>query len=182
MLERFPIWRNRERFRHIGKALARICVASATAQRKVRGVDDDHTTTAAQRRIRNERALWGAQLGSVAVSDIGTQVRDILAFHLGIDTSQLADDTRFADLGADSLDVVEIVMSCEERFGVEIPNREATGLATVGDAVRCVKAQIEARQQAAAELAAEKFSAPKVAAPKVEAGPVHRLRAALIAK
>jgi acyl carrier protein len=109
----------------------------------VRGVDDDHTTAAGDERIQEERALWGAQLGSVAVSDIGSQVRDILAFHLGIDGSQLADDTRFADLGADSLDVVEIVMSCEERFGVEIPNRAATGLATVGDAVRCVKAQIE---------------------------------------
>ena len=72
------------------------------------------------------RALWGAQLGSVAVSDIGSQVREILSFHLGIDGSQLGDDTRFEDLGADSLDVVEIVMSCEERFGVEIPNREAT--------------------------------------------------------
>ena len=78
------------------------------------------------------------------MSDIGTQVREILAFHLGIDASQLGDDTRFADLGADSLDVVEIVMSCEEQFGVEIPNREATSLATVGDAVRCIKVQIEA--------------------------------------
>jgi acyl carrier protein len=121
------------------------------------------------------------------VSDIGSQVRDILAFHLGIDASQLADDTRFADLGADSLDVVEIVMSCEERFGVEIPNREATGLATVGDAVRCVNAQIEAVAAAAAGLAAEKFSAPKIAAteiaaPKIAAGPVHRLRAALTVK
>ena len=37
------------------------------------------------------------------------------------------------DLGADSLDVVEIVMSCEERFAIEIPNRVATRLATVGD-------------------------------------------------
>ncbi len=129
-----------------------------------------------------------------AVSDIGSigsQVRDILAFHLGIDGSQLADDTRFEDLGADSLDVIEIVMSCEEQFGVEIPNREATGLATVGDAVRCVKAQIDAAAAAAAGLAAEKFSAPKIAAPKIAApkiaapkiaGPVHRLRAALTAK
>jgi acyl carrier protein len=78
------------------------------------------------------------------VSDIGSQVREILAFHLGIDGSQLSDDTRFQDLGADSLDVVEIVMSCEERFAVEIPNREATGLVTVGDAVRCVEAQVAA--------------------------------------
>jgi acyl carrier protein len=140
----------------------------------VRGADDDHTTSAAHERIREGRALWGAQLGSVAVSDIGSQVRDILAFHLGIDGSQLADDTRFADLGADSLDVVEIVMSCEERFGVVIPNREATSLATLGDAVRCVTIQIEAL--AAAQLAAEKFSAAR------PAGRTHRLRAVLGAK
>jgi acyl carrier protein len=117
-----------------------------------------------------------------SLDDIGSQVRDILAFHLGIDGSRLADDTRFEDLGADSLDVIEIVMSCEERFGVEIPNREASGLATVGDAVRCVNAQIEAAAAAAAGLAAETFSAPKIAAPKVTASPVHRLRAAFTAK
>jgi acyl carrier protein len=108
------------------------------------------------------------------VSDIGTQVRDILAFHLGIDASQLGDDTRFEDLGADSLDVVEIVMSCEERFAVEIPNREATSLATVGDAMKCIKVQLEAL--AAAQLAAEKFSAAR---PQSR---THRLRAVLTAK
>jgi acyl carrier protein len=154
----------------------------ATAERKVRGVDDDHTSRTLDRRIWKERALWGAQLGSVAVSDIGSQVREILSFHLGIDGAPLGDDTRFEDLGADSLDVIEIVMSCEERFGVEIPNREASGLATVGDAMRCVAAQIEAQHLAAAELAAEKFAAPKPAAPKVTASPVHRLRAALTSK
>ncbi|GEP60041.1 acyl carrier protein [Reyranella soli] len=108
------------------------------------------------------------------MSDIGSQVREILAFHLGIDGSQLSDDTRFQDLGADSLDVVEIVMSCEERFSVEIPNREATSLATVGDAMRCVEAQLAA--VAAAQLAAEKFSAAR------PASRTRRLRAALTAK
>lgn len=101
--------------------------------------------TAAQARVDLyiERAPCGASLGSVWVSDIGAEVRDLLAFHLGADASRLTDDTRLhEDLGADSLDVVEIVMSCEERFGVEIPNRAATGLATVGDAVRCVEAQV----------------------------------------
>jgi len=99
-----------------------------------------------------------------AVSDVGSQVRDILAFHLGVDGSRLADTTRFEDLGADSLDVIEIVMSCEERFGVEIPNREATGLATVGDAVRCVETQVAAL----------------AAAPPAQ--PRQRLRAVLTAK
>ena len=84
------------------------------------------------------------------MSDIGAEVRDILAFHLGADESRLTDDTRLhEDLGADSLDVVEIVMSCEERFGVEIPNRKATSLATVGDAVRCVEAEVGGSQTVA---------------------------------
>lgn len=78
------------------------------------------------------------------MSDIAAGVRDILAFHLGTSNRHLADDTRLhEDLGADSLDVVEIVMSCEERFGVMIPNRAASAIATVGDAVRCVAAQID---------------------------------------
>ena len=88
------------------------------------------------------------------MSDISAEVREILAFHLGADGSHLMDDTRLEDLGADSLDIVEVVMSCEERFGVEIPNRAATGLATVGDAVRCVEAQVQALVEAQAQLAA----------------------------
>ena len=55
----------------------------------------------------------------------------------------LTDDARLADdLGADRLDLVEIAMSCEERFDVDIPNHVAAGLATVGDAVRFVQAQL----------------------------------------
>ena len=81
------------------------------------------------------------------MSDIGADVRDILSLHLGVEASRLTDETRLhEDLDADSLDVVEIVMSCEERFGVEIPNRAATALTTVGDAVRCVQAQVAAAE------------------------------------
>jgi acyl carrier protein len=109
------------------------------------------------------------------MNDVAAEIRDILVFHLGTDERRLTDDARLAeDLGADSLDVVEIVMSCEERFGVVIPNREATGLATLGDAVRCVTIQVEAL--AAAQLAAEKFSAAR---PQSR---THRLRAVLTAK
>lgn len=95
------------------------------------------------------------------MSDVGAEVRDILAFHLGAEEQRLTDDTRLhEDLGADSLDVVEIVMSCEERFGVEIPNRAATSLSTVGDAVRCVEAQIEALAVAQAPSNAQTRAIP----------------------
>jgi acyl carrier protein len=76
------------------------------------------------------------------MTDIAAEIRDILVFHLGVEEARLTDDARLAeDLGADSLDLVEVVMSCEEKFDIDIPNRVATGLATVGDAVRFVEAQ-----------------------------------------
>jgi acyl carrier protein len=77
------------------------------------------------------------------VTDIAAEVRDILVFHLGAEEVRLTDDARLAeDLGADRLDLVEIAMSCEERFDVDIPNHVATRLATVGDAVRFIQAQV----------------------------------------
>ena len=77
------------------------------------------------------------------MTDIAAEVRDILVFHLGAEEARLTEDARLAeDLGADRLDLVEIAMSCEERFEVDIPNHVATNLATVGDAVRLVQAQV----------------------------------------
>ena len=77
--------------------------------------------------------------------DIAAEIKDILVFHLGSEESLLTDDTRLVDdLGADRLDLVEIAMSCEERFDVDIPNQAAIGLATVGDAVRFIQAQVAA--------------------------------------
>ena len=77
------------------------------------------------------------------MTDIAAEVRDILVFHLGAEEARLTDDARLAeDLGADRLDLVEIAMSCEERFDIDIPNHVATLLATVGDAVRFIQAQV----------------------------------------
>ena len=79
------------------------------------------------------------------VSDIAEEIRDILVFHLGVEEARLTDGARLAeDLGADSLDRVEIVMSCEERFDIEIPNQVATTLRSVGDVIRFVEAQATA--------------------------------------
>ena len=79
------------------------------------------------------------------VTDIAAEIKDILVFHLGAEEGLLTDDARLVDdLGADRLDLVEIAMSCEERFEVDIPNHVAIGLATVGDAVRFVQAQVAA--------------------------------------
>jgi acyl carrier protein len=84
------------------------------------------------------------------MNDVAAAVRDILAFHLGTDEARIADDARLAeDLGADSLDAVEIFMSCEERFDLDIPNRVAARLVTVGDAVRFIESELAAIADAA---------------------------------
>jgi acyl carrier protein len=80
------------------------------------------------------------------VTDIAAEVRDILVFHLGSEEAELTDDAKLIeDLGADSLDVVEIVMSFEEKFDIEIPTHKATEFGTVGDAIAFVEAHIASR-------------------------------------
>ena len=87
------------------------------------------------------------------VTDIAAGVREILAFHLGSDRAKIANDARLVDdLGADSLDVVEIVMSCEERFNIDIPNDVATKFVTVGDAVDFIDMQSRSGQAIRARL------------------------------
>jgi len=70
------------------------------------------------------------------MSDIADRVKKIVVEHLGVDAEKVADNASFIDdLGADSLDTVELVMAFEEEFGVEIPDDAAETILTVGDAV-----------------------------------------------
>src|ERR1700736_719798 len=77
------------------------------------------------------------------MTDIAAGGKGILGLHLGIAPFQVHATSRLdEDLGADSLDAVEIFMSCEERFDIEIPNHAAKQLTTVGDAVRFIEARL----------------------------------------
>ena len=71
------------------------------------------------------------------MSEVADKVKKIIAEHLGIDDmSKITDDAKFIDdLGADSLDTVELVMAFEEAFVVEIPDDKAETIFTVGDAI-----------------------------------------------
>ena len=85
----------------------------------------------------------GPSTGRSVVTDIAAEVRDILVFHLGSEEATLTDNAKLIeDLGADSLDVVEVVMSFEESFDIDIPNHRATELVTVGDAIAFIKAHV----------------------------------------
>lgn len=64
------------------------------------------------------------------------RVREIIVNELGVEPDKVTDDASFVeDLGADSLDTVELVMAFEEEFGVDIPDEDAEQMRTVGDAI-----------------------------------------------
>ena len=71
---------------------------------------------------------------------IEQKVKDIIVQQLGVDPEKVKPEAPFVeDLGADSLDTVELVMAFEEEFGVEIPDEEAEKIRTVGDAIGYLK-------------------------------------------
>ena len=70
------------------------------------------------------------------------KVRQIIAEQLGVKKEEVTDGAKFVDdLGADSLDTVELVMALEEEFGVEIPDEDAEKLQTVGDVIAYIEAK-----------------------------------------
>ncbi|ULR46592.1 acyl carrier protein [Rhizobium sp. K102] len=74
------------------------------------------------------------------MSDIAERVKKIVIDHLGVDADKVVESASFIDdLGANSLDTVELVMAFEEEFGVEIPDDAADSILTVGDAVKFIE-------------------------------------------
>ncbi|MBQ8480510.1 MAG: acyl carrier protein [Akkermansia sp.] len=72
---------------------------------------------------------------------IETQVKEIIVDQLGVDPEKVTSDAKFIeDLGADSLDTVELVMTFEEKFSVEVPDEDAEKLKSVADVVAYIKA------------------------------------------
>ena len=71
--------------------------------------------------------------------DVNEKVKKIVADHLGVDEAKVVDEASFIDdLGADSLDTVELVMAFEEEFGIEIPDEAAETIQSFGDAVKFI--------------------------------------------
>jgi acyl carrier protein len=74
------------------------------------------------------------------MSDAAAKVREIIVNELGVEAEKVTDEASFVeDLGADSLDTVELVMAFEEEFGIDIPDEDAEQLRTVGDAIKYLK-------------------------------------------
>jgi acyl carrier protein len=76
------------------------------------------------------------------------RVKAIVVEQLGVDAEQVTPQSKFVeDLGADSLDVVELVMALEEEFDIEIPDEDAEKIATVGEAVKYIDSHVEAHAE-----------------------------------
>ena len=75
------------------------------------------------------------------MSNVAERVKNIVVEHLGVEEDKVSDTASFIDdLGADSLDTVELVMACEEEFGCEIPDDAADKILTVKDAIEFIEA------------------------------------------
>ena len=74
------------------------------------------------------------------MADIDSKVKEIIVSKLGVDEGQITPEASFTnDLGADSLDTVELVMEFEKAFNIQIPDEDAEKISTVGDAIRYLK-------------------------------------------
>lgn len=80
----------------------------------------------------------------MADSNIADKVREIIVEQLGVNPEQVTPEAKFIeDLGADSLDTVELVMAFEEEFGIDVPDEEAEKLLSVSDVIRYVEENAE---------------------------------------
>ncbi|MBS7384814.1 MAG: acyl carrier protein [Candidatus Egerieousia sp.] len=75
------------------------------------------------------------------MADISAKVKEIIVDKLGVDAAEVTPEASFTkDLGADSLDTVELIMEFEKAFGLQIPDDAAEQIATVGDAIKYIEA------------------------------------------
>ena len=80
------------------------------------------------------------------MSNVEQQVKAIVAEQLGVKAEQVTSAASFVDdLGADSLDTVELVMALEEEFGIEIPDEDAEKMVTVGDSIKYIEQKAAAK-------------------------------------
>ncbi len=71
------------------------------------------------------------------------RIKEIIADQLGVEQEKIVPEAKFVDdLGADSLDVVELIMAFEEEFGIEIPDEDAEKIQTVGDVISYLKEKV----------------------------------------
>ena len=80
------------------------------------------------------------------MAGIAEKIKSVIAEQLGVKPEEVTDQAKFVDdLGADSLDTVELVMALEEEYGVEIPDEDAEKLVSVGDAIKYIDEKLASK-------------------------------------
>ena len=80
------------------------------------------------------------------MTGIAEKVKSVISEQLGVKPEEVTDQAKFVDdLGADSLDTVELVMALEEEYGVEIPDEDAEKLTTVGEAIKYIEEKLASK-------------------------------------
>jgi acyl carrier protein len=82
------------------------------------------------------------KIGRTTVIDIVEGVKEVIALHLGAVQTGMTEDAKLTDLGADSIDLYEVVMSLEEKFNVTIDDRDVQRFVTIGDAIAFIKGKV----------------------------------------
>lgn len=78
---------------------------------------------------------------------VAEKIKSIIASQLGVNENEIKTESSFVeDLGADSLDTVELVMALEEEFGIEIPDEDAEKMTTVGEAVKYIESKTSGKK------------------------------------
>lgn len=87
--------------------------------------------------------------GGPKMGNVEARTMEIIAEQLGVKKEEIKNESSFVDdLGADSLDTVEIVMALEEEFGIEIPDEDAEKMATVGEAIKYIDEKVSKKKEA----------------------------------
>ena len=82
------------------------------------------------------------KIGRTTVIDIVEGVKEVIALHLGAVQTGMTEDAKLTDLGADSIDLYEVVMSLEEKFNISIDDRDVQRFVTIGDAIAFIKGKV----------------------------------------
>jgi len=77
------------------------------------------------------------------MSEIASKVKSIIVDKLGVDEKEVTETAKFTDLGADSLDTVELIMEFEKEFNIAIPDEQAEKISTVGEAIAYIEANVQ---------------------------------------
>ncbi|MFP6241599.1 acyl carrier protein [Helicobacter pylori] len=135
---------NDNRLLQLDYSLKNLSILKRFKERDEKNYQDHLNDEKLQNNLREWRRTKNQQNNNKAFNtNLFETIRAVIAEQLEIDVSQVTPEAKFVkDLGVDSLDIVELIMALEERFGIEIPDEQAEKIVNVGDVMRYIEKQL----------------------------------------